>query len=139
MTSSEHTGLLDTNTIILLDRLNPADLPHQPAMSTVTLAELSVGPLATDNPSERADRQARLQETESAFDALPFDTSAAHAFGRVAAGLRQHGRKTTARAYDALIAATAIANNLPVYTCNPRDFEGIDGITVVAIPHPDHD
>ena len=137
MTSAEHTGLLETNTIILLDRLNPADLPHQPA-STVTLAELSVGPLATDNPCEAADRQARLQETESTFDALPFDTSAAHAFGRVAADLRQHDRKPTTRVYDALTAATAIANTLPVHTCNPRDFQGIDGRTVVAIPHPDH-
>lgn len=138
MTSAEHTGLLDTNTIILLDRLDPADLPQEPAISTVTLAELSVGPLASDNPSERADRQARLQETESAFDALPFDASAARAFGQVAANLRQHGRRTTARAYDALIAASAVANGLPVYTCNPRDFEGIDGLTVVAIPHPDN-
>lgn len=135
--STEHTGLLDTNAIILLDSLDPADLPSEPVISTVTLAELSVGPLTTDDPSERADRQARLQETESSFDSLPFDASAARAFGRVAADLRRHGRKTTTRAYDALIAATAIANGLPVYTSNPRDFAGIDDLTVVAIPHPD--
>ena len=46
-------------------------------------------------------------------------------------------RKTSARAYDAMIAAVAIANDLPLYTCNPDDFTGIDGLVVVAVPHPD--
>jgi predicted nucleic acid-binding protein len=71
------------------------------------------------------------------FEPLPFDATAARAYGRVAASLRRSGRKATARAFDALIAATALANGLDVYTCNPRDFEGIDGLNVVAIPHPD--
>jgi predicted nucleic acid-binding protein len=50
--------------------------------------------------------------------------------------LRRSGRKTAARAYDAMIAATALANGLPIYTCNPTDFEAIDGLDVVAIPAP---
>lgn len=105
-------------------------------ITAVTLAELSLGPLVTDDPGERALRQARLQEVEANFDPLPFDASAARAFGRVAASLRSSGRKTGARAFDALIAATAVANDLPVYTANPRDFDGIDGLTVVSVPHP---
>ena len=68
--------------------------------------------------------------------ALPFDAVAARAFGRVAASLRKAGRKPSARAYDAMIAATALANSLPVYTCNPVDFAGIDGLTVVPVPVP---
>ena len=106
-------------------------------MTTISLAELSVGPLATDDPAERAARQIRLQEVEASFDPLPFDAAAARAFGRVSASLRSAGRKPAARAFDALIAATALSNGLELYTCNPRDFEGIDGLTLVAVPHPD--
>jgi hypothetical protein len=68
---------------------------------------------------------------------LPFDAGAARAFGGVAASLRRSGRKATARAYDAMIAATAVANDLPVYTCNPADFSGIDGLEVVPVPVPE--
>lgn len=132
-------GVLDTSTVILLPRLShPDQLPDEPTITAITLAELSVGPLITDDPSERAARQAHLQQAESDFDPLPFGQAAARAFGRVAAGLRAAGRKRSARAYDALIAATAIANGLPVYTTNPDDFDGIDELHVVAIPHPDH-
>lgn len=105
-------------------------------ITTVTLAELSVGPLATDDPAERAARQARLQQAETDFEPLPFDAAAARAFGGAAASLRGKGRKAAARAYDAMIAATALAHALPVFTCNPADFEGIDGLTVIAVPHP---
>ncbi len=130
-------GVLDTNAVVLLERLDPADLPAEPVITAITLAELSLGPLAAQDPDEQAARQVRLQEAESAFDPLPFDAAAARAFGRVAASLRKEGRRAQARALDALIAATAIANSLPVYTCNARDFERIDGLHVVAIPHPD--
>ena len=130
-------GILDTNTLILLERLDPGDLPAEPAIAAITLAELSVGPLVTDDDHERAARQERLQEVESVFEPLPFDAVAARAFGGVAAALRRSGRKPSARAFDALIAATAIANQLPLYTCNPRDYAGIDDLDLVELPHPD--
>ncbi len=130
-------GILDTSTLILIDRLEVSDLPKEPVVTVITLAELSVGPLVTADEAERAARLVRLQEAEAVFEPLPFDATAARAYGRVAASLRRSGRKATARAFDALIAATALANGLDVYTCNPRDFEGIDGLNVVAIPHPD--
>ena len=85
---------------------------------------------------ERAARQAHVQQAEADFDPLPFDAPAARAFARVAASLRRAGRKPSARAYDAMIAATALSNGLPVYTCNVADFAGIDGLEVVAIPVP---
>ena len=130
-------GILDTNTVILLGRLDdPTVLPDEPLITAITLAELTVGPLVATSDDERAARQAHLQQAESDFDALPFDASAARAFGRVAASLRQSGRKTAARSYDAMIAATALANALPVYTCNPDDYIGIDGLEVVALPVP---
>ncbi len=130
-------GLLDTNTLILLPRLSdPNVLPHEAVISAVTLAELSVGPLIVGG-RERESRQAVLQQVEADFDPLPFDVPAARAFGRVAASLRRSGRKPAARAYDAMIAAIAISNDLPLYTCNPQDFQGIDGLAVVRVPHPD--
>jgi len=131
-------GVLDTSTVILLPRLAvPALLPDEPLVSAITLAELSVGPLVARTDQERAARQAHLQQAETDFDPLPFDAAAAHTIGQVTASLRRSGRQTAARAYDAMIAATALANRLPVYTCNPSDFAGIDGLEVVAIPHPD--
>ena len=129
-------GLIDTNIVVLLGRLQAQELPDQPVISTLTLAELSVGPLVTDDATERAARQARLQETEVAFDPLPFDAASARAFGRVAASLRRHGRHVRPRALDVLIASVAVANDLPLYTCNPDDFAGIADLTLVAVPHP---
>jgi hypothetical protein len=132
-------GLLDTSTLILLSRLrDPSALPERPLISTITLAELSVGPLVARTDPERAARLAHLQQAEVDFDPLPFDADAARAFGQVAASLRRSGRKANARAYDAMIAAVALANGLPLYTCNPDDFSAIDGLTVVAVAHPDH-
>lgn len=130
-------GLLDTSTVILLGRLDPAALPDEPVVSAVTLAELSVGPHVAATPGERAARQAHLQQAEADFEPLPFDAGAARAFGLVAASLRAAGRKPAARAYDALIAATALAHDLPLYTCNPEDFAGIDGLRVHPVRHPD--
>jgi tRNA(fMet)-specific endonuclease VapC len=127
-------GVLDTSVVILLDQLEEgADLPEEPLITAITLAELSVGPLVTDDERERAARQARLQLTEASFDPLPFDVSAARAFGRVAAELRQSGRKSRARSFDAMIAATALARGLPVYTANAKDLEGIEGLEVVSV------
>jgi hypothetical protein len=131
-------GILDTSTVILLPRLtDAARLPAEPLITTVTLAELSVGPLLAKDQQERAARQAHLQQAEADFDPLPFDAAGARAFGRVAASLHRAGRKSTARSYDAMIAATALANDLPVYTCNPADFSGIDDLEVVAVPVPE--
>ena len=109
-------------------RKDQYSFPAEPLITAITLAELSVGPLVASTDEERAARQAHVQQTEADFDPLPFDAQAARWFGRVAASLRRAGRKTQARAYDAMIAATALANDLPVYTCNPRDFAGIDGL-----------
>lgn len=130
-------GILDTSTVIAMrDITDPSALPAEPLITTVTLAELSAGPLVARDERVRAARQAHLQEAEADFDPLPFDRVSARAFGQVAASLRQAGRKTTARAYDALIAATALAHQLPVYTCNPADFQGIDGLQVVPVQLP---
>jgi tRNA(fMet)-specific endonuclease VapC len=136
--TADSVGVLDTSTLVLIDRIDPDTLPEEPIITAVTLAELSVGPLVASTNAERVARQARLQQTEASFEPLPFDAQSARSFGGVAASLRRSGRKTVARSFDAMIAATAIANGLPLYTCNPRDFEGIGGLRVRPVPHPDH-
>ncbi len=135
---SDLEGLLDTSTLLLLPRIgDPSALPDVPLISAITLAELSVGPLVTDDEAERARRLVHVQQAEADFDPLPFDAAAARAFGQVASSLRRSGRKPAARALDALIAATAIANGLPLYTCNPDDFAGIEGLMLRPVPVPD--
>lgn len=131
-------GVLDTSTIVLLERIaDVSTLPEEPMITAVTLAELSVGPLVASDPREQAIRQLRLQQAEADFRPLPFDAAAARSFGRVAASLRRAGRKSSARAFDAMIAATAIANDLPLFTCNPSNFENIDDLDLRSVPHPD--
>lgn len=126
--------MLDTSTVILLGRVDDAaQLPDDSVVSAITLAELSVGPLVATSDTDRAARQAHLQQAESDFEVVPFDAASARAFGAVAAGLRASGRKPAARAYDALIAATAIAHDLPLYTANPADFAGIDRLDVRVV------
>lgn len=134
---TDREGLLDTSTLLLLPRITDVSvLPEIPLISVITLAELSAGPLVTDDESERARRLAQVQQAEADFDPIPFDAAAARAFGGVAASLRRSGRKRAARAYDALIAATAVATGLPLYTCNPSDFADIDGLGIRAVPVP---
>jgi len=127
-------GLLDTSVVIELGALTVSDLPGESFISAVTLAELSVGPLVATSADERVARQSVLQVAEASFSPLPFDAECAREFGRVATALRTSGRKRRARAYDALIAATAIRHELPVYTRNPDDFAGIDSLTVRTVP-----
>lgn len=123
-------GLLDTSVVIALGRTAVADLPARPLISTVTLAELSLGPLLARDAATLAARQATLQLVEASFEPLPFDRAAARAFARVAADLRASGRRATSRTFDVLIAATAIANDLPLYTANAKDVVGITGLDV---------
>ena len=119
-------GILDTSVVIDIERTEPTSLPSEPAISAVTLAELAAGPHATDDPAERARRQDRLQRVETTFDALPIDTRVARAFGRLYAAAVAAGRKTRGRrALDLLIAATALASDLPLFTSNPADFEDL--------------
>ncbi|MDH3731018.1 MAG: type II toxin-antitoxin system VapC family toxin [Acidimicrobiia bacterium] len=125
-------GLLDTSVVIDLETIPAASLPIEVAISAITLAELAAGPHATDDPTERSRRQDRLQRTEATFDPLPFDADAARAYGRVFSAVINAGRVPRgARAVDLLIAATAVAASLPLYTRNPGDFQSIDNLIEV--------
>jgi predicted nucleic acid-binding protein len=130
-------GVLDTSVVIALESYEPSQLPTEPVVSAVTLAELSAGPLLTDDLTERASRQARLQEVEASFDPLPFDAAAARAFARVRVALNAAGKQLKPCAFDALIAATALSAGLPLYTANPGVLPQVDGLEVIRLPaHP---
>ena len=121
--------------MIDFDRIDASDLPLEVAISAITLSELAAGPHATDDPAERARRVDRLQRAEATFEPLPVDADVARAYGRVYAAVHASGRKARGRrAVDLLIAATALAAGLPLYTRNPEDFAGLTGVlAIVAI------
>lgn len=126
-------GLLDTSVVIALPHANRSQLPVEMAVSAITLAELAAGPHATDDVEERARRQDHLQRTGRTFDPVPFDVDAAQAFGRVYAAVTARGRKARGRrAMDLLIAATALALDVPLFTCNPADLEGLGGLIEIV-------
>lgn len=125
-------GLIDTTVVIDMDLIAADDLPVEVAVSALTMAELAAGPHATDDAEERARRQDRLQRAEATFDPLPFDSAAARAYGRVYAAVVAAGRKARGtRAVDLLIASTSLASNLPLYTRNAKDFQGLEELIEV--------
>ena len=127
-------GLLDTSVVIDLEGLDPSKLPIEVAVSALTMAELAAGPHAASDADERGRRQDRLQRAEAAFDPLPFDGEAARAYGRIYAAVTASGRKARgARAVDLLVAATACAASLPLYTRNGADFEGLNDLIDVVV------
>ena len=139
-------GLLDTNIVILRKWLDPEELPAEVAITAITLAELSAGPHEVrrneeqdtyDEYTERGRRLDVLQRAENEFDPIPFDAEAARIYGRVCAAVIGAGRKPRRRIADLMIAAIAIAEELPLFTTNPDDYKGLDGLlTVVPVTRP---
>ena len=126
-------GLIDTSVVIDLDQIDAERLPVELAISAVTMAVLAAGPHGAVDAGARARRQDRLQRAEANFDPLPFDGDSARAYGRVYAAVAATGRKARGpRAVDLLIAATAIAANLPLYTRNVDDFRGLEQILPIV-------
>lgn len=134
MADTRHArGLIDTSVVIGLELIDAVRLPLELAMSAITMAELSAGPHAASDSAERARRQERLQRAEATFDPLPVDAAAARAYGRIDAAVVAAGRKARgARTADLLIAATAVAAGLPLYTRNPKDFAGLSALVEIV-------
>ena len=125
-------GLLDTSVVIDHDVIDPALLPLSTAIASITLAELAAGPHATGDPVERGRRQDRLQWAAATWEPLPFDAECARADGRLYATLRASGRSPRTRVADLLIAATALAYGLPLYTRNPDDLQSLRPLVQVV-------
>ncbi len=125
-------GVLDTSVVIDYDQIDAARLPDESAISAVTLAELAAGPHASADNEERARRQDRLQWVTETWDPLPFDAECARMYGRMFAAARAAGQSSRARLADLLIASTAAAGGLPLYTRNPADFAALKRIVKVV-------
>lgn len=120
-------GLLDTSVVIGIDEIDPNLLPAEISLSALTLAELTSGPFAAADDLERARRQNRLQRFETGVETLAFDSRCARAYGGIYIATMSAGRKARgARAVDLMIAATALAHDLPLYTLNAKDLRGLE-------------
>lgn len=130
--SVRETALLDTSVVIDLPvLLKRGCLPGSLAIFSITMAELTAGPAATDDPRERARRQDRLQRVEATFEPIPFGISAARAYGQIFAAVRSCRRQPRKRFADLLIASIALAEELPLITRNSDDFVGLDDLVEV--------
>jgi predicted nucleic acid-binding protein len=134
--SVHEAAVVDTNVIAALKLYDPSELPDLILITAVTLGELSFGPHATDDPVKRAGRVAVLQHVEATFDPLPYDQAAARLYGQICAAVRAAGRGPRQRASDLMIAATAASIELPLYTANPDDFKGCEGLVDVVAVNP---
>lgn len=126
-------GLIDTSVAIALEVIALERLPAEVAISTLTLAELTSGPVAALTPAARAQRQDHLQRIEASIESLDFDPVCARAYGRVSTAVHRIGRKAGgARAVDLMIAATALAHGLPLYTRKAADLRGLEGLIEIV-------
>lgn len=126
-------ALLDTSIVIDYPAQSVAAHTASGAVSTITLAELAFG-LHTSDPLVNAAREQRYHWISNIFDPIPFDANAARTYGALCAGVRAAGRDPKPRRFDLLIAAVAVALNIPLITRNEKNFRGIhDALTIVAI------
>lgn len=134
MTGRVQRGMLDTSAVIDLPALDPARLPVEAAIPAIVLAELAQGVAMTKSAEQVMIRSQRLADIEAAFAAIPFDREAARRYGTLVALTIAANRDPRPRRIDLMIAATAAAHGLPLYTRNPGDFRGLDSaVTVIAI------
>ncbi|WAL73155.1 PIN domain-containing protein [Kitasatospora sp. YST-16] len=127
-------GMLDTCVVIDLPSIDPESLPLEAAVSTVVFAELAQGVALAGDPVEMMARAQRLADVEAEFAALPFDREAARRFGTLVALTVRANRNPRPRRTDLMIAATAAAHGLPLYTRNVDDFRGLEaGVEVVGV------
>ena len=125
-------ALLDTSFFVATESGRPLgemDGVTETEVSVVTLAELTVGVLVADD-DDRSARVATLSAVESTWDPLPIDAEVARQFARIVASLRAGGRRVPI--LDALVAATAIVEQIPVVT-QDNDYEAIPGVEVIRV------
>lgn len=131
--SPDERGLIDTSVVIGIDEVDDARLPAKISISSLTLAELTAGPHAVSDDLERARRQHRLQRFEAGLESVAFDSACARAYGPVYVAVVATGRKPRgARAVDLMIAATALAHHLPLYTRNAKDLHGLEELIEIV-------
>ena len=125
-------ALLDTSFFVATESGRPLgemERVTETEVSVVTLAQLTVGVLMADD-DDRSTRVATLSAVESTWDPLPIDAEVARQSARIVAALRAGGRRVPI--LDALVAATAIVEQIPVVT-QDIDYEAIPGVEVIRV------
>lgn len=125
-------GLIDTSVFIASESGRACDvalLPDEWAVSVVTVAELQAGVLAAPDLRTRAARLATL-DMISRFEPMPITSEVAIKWAELRAALAAARRK--ANVNDMWIAATALANGLPLYS-QDDDFAALSGLDVVLV------
>jgi predicted nucleic acid-binding protein len=131
--TSGQRALIDTSVLAGLKRSELLRLSSRLAASTVTIAELARGPGAATEDLEKVRRRLHLEQVEASVEALPFDLACARAYGAVRGAVQCIGRKPRgSRAMDLLIAATALAHDMPLYTLNPKDLRGLEDLIEIV-------
>ena len=134
VTGRPSRGLLDTCVVIDLPVIDLSLLPVEAAVSSIVLAELAQGVAMAKDAVAMMARAQRLADVEAEFAALPFDREAARRFGTLVALTIKANRDPRPRRMDLMIAATAAAHGLPLYTRNADDFKGLEqGVTIIAV------
>lgn len=134
MTDRLPRGLLDTCVVIDLPLIDSGLLPVEAAVSAIVLAELAQGVAMTKDPAEMMARAQRLADVEAEFAAIPFDREAARRFGTLVALTVKANRNPRPRRTDLMIAATAAAHGLPLFTRNAGDFKGLEqGVEIIPV------
>jgi len=130
-------GLLDTSVVVDLRRYahQSGVLPDMALVSAITLAEIVQAPLFATNASVRRARERLVLDVHRAFpEPLPFDMACVAAYRSVAAATVDAGRQTRRRTVDLLIAATAHAHGLPLYTRNRADIDHLADLIQIIVP-----
>jgi predicted nucleic acid-binding protein len=127
----EGLALADTSLFIAIEQARPLSdhPPDRLAVSVVTVGELRLGVLAANNGPARARRLETLSWAQ-ALEPLPVDERVAHAWATLRLALRDGGRRMPIN--DSWIAATAIANRIPVAS-QDGDYDDVPGLQVIRV------
>jgi tRNA(fMet)-specific endonuclease VapC len=127
--------LIDTSILIDAERrgerLESALGEEERAISVITASELLHGVHRAGDEGIRVRRQVFVEHVLASLDPLPVTTKVARSHARLWAHLEQTG--TLIAAHDLWIAATALAHGMSLATSNPRHFERVPGLSVVAV------
>lgn len=130
--------LLDTNVISELNKPKPNENviywlnTHQSIfISSITKAEMLYGIHTLDDGKRKSQLLQMVNDILALFDnrILPFCTKSADYYAKVILERQKQGRPILMA--DALIASIALANSLTVVTRNVKDFENINGLSIV--------
>ena len=112
----------ESSTLAHIKEISPGDL----AVSTITEMEINYG--LRLNPHLARRLKPVMDAFLSAVSLLPYDRAAAQATNELRALLKRAGRPIGA--YDALIAGTAVAQDLILVSSNVREFSRLDALRI---------